>query len=198
MALFPQKTKTCEVVFIEQNVIVIKGHKYHHNEHELQEIRNDFKEIKKGLKAILNKIEPPIPPELEGKDEGYFSEIKITEGNSIISFIKGKLNIMALSLTDTQQASGVLTFKDKKLAIADVPDGNVTLSVADTNVATATYEDATNTVTVVAGQPGVTALTIKATNKAGADIPFDDIAIEVLGGDAVTGGVAFTDPIEQP
>ena len=130
--------------------------------------------------------------------EGYFSSLSIYEGNFLINSIKGKLNIMALSLTDTQQASGVLTFKDKKLAVTDVPDGAVTLTVADTSIATATYEDSTNTVTVVAGQPGVTALTIKATNKAGQDIPFEDIAIEVTSGDAATGGVEFGEPTEQP
>jgi hypothetical protein len=129
--------------------------------------------------------------------EGYFSSLSIHEGNSIISFIKGKLKIMALELTNTQQASGVLTFKDKKLAITDVPDGAVTLTSSDKNVFTATYEDSTNTVTVKAVNTGVAALSIKATNKAGNDIPFEDIAIEVKSGDAETGSIEFGTPTEQ-
>ena len=130
--------------------------------------------------------------------EGFFSSLSIYEGNFLINSITGKIKIMALSLTDTQQASGVLTFKDKKLAVTDVPDGAVTLTSSDENVFTASYEDSTNTVTVVAGQPGVAALSIKATNKAGQDIPFEDIAIEVKSGDAQTGSVEFTEPVEQP
>lgn len=130
--------------------------------------------------------------------EGFFSSFSFYEGNSLINSITGKLTIMALSLTDTQQASGVLTFKDKKLAVTDVPDGAVTLTSSDENVFTASYEDSTNTVTVVAGNPGVAALSIKATNKAGQDIPFEDIAIEVKSGDAQTGGVEFGEPTEQP
>jgi hypothetical protein len=135
-------------------------------------------------------------PQDRGKLSGYMSSLSIYEGNSLITTIKGK--IMALSMTNTQQASGVLTFKDKKLAITDVPDGAVTLTSSDENVFTASYEDATNTVTVLAVNSGVAALSIKATNKAGNDIPFEDIAIEILSGDAVTGGVDFGEPTEQP
>lgn len=137
-------------------------------------------------------------PQPENNLEGYFSSLSFYEGNLLINSIKGKLTIMALSMTNTQQASGVLTFKDKKLEITDVPDGAVTLTVADESIATASYEDSTNTVTVVAQKSGVTALSIKATNKAGNDIPFEDIAIEITSGDAATGGVEFTAPVEQP
>lgn len=133
----------------------------------------------------------------KGKQSGFISDLKVYEGKTILFTIKGKLNIMALTLTDTQQASGVLTFKDKKLAITDVPDGAVTVASSDTNVFTTSYEDSTNTVTVVAGQPGVAALSITATNQSGAAIPFDDIAIEVKGSDAATGGVEFGAPTEQ-
>jgi hypothetical protein len=129
--------------------------------------------------------------------EGYFSSLSIYEGNFLINSIKGKLKIMALELTNTQQASGVLTFKDKKLAVTDVPDGAVTLTSSDENVFTASYEDATNTVTVKAVNTGVAALTITATNKAGNNIPFEDIAIEVKSGDAETGSVEFGTPTEQ-
>jgi hypothetical protein len=194
--MFRSRKKKCEVHFIEEHIIIINGEQYHHNSHILQEIKKI--ELSNGRK--LDKI---IAGGTGGggtqpETEGYFSTFQIKDGDNIIFSTKGKFNFMALSMTDTQQASGVLTFKDKKLAITDVPDGAVQLTVADTNVATATYEDSTNTVTVVAGNPGVTALTIKATNKAGADIHFDDIAIEILGSDAVTGGVDFKDPTEQP
>lgn len=139
-----------------------------------------------------------VPGQTEDDTIGYFSEIKVYENKQLLYYLTGKFNLMALSLTDTQQASGVLTFKDKKLAVTDVPDGAVTLTSSDESVFTATYEDATNTVTVVAGNPGVAALSIKATNKAGTDIPFEDIAIEVKSGDAQTGGVDFGEPTEQP
>jgi hypothetical protein len=131
------------------------------------------------------------------KISGYFSSWSIYEKSLLITTIKGKLNIMALELTNTQQASGVLTFKDKKLAVTDVPDGAVTLTSSDENVFTANYEDSTNTVTVVAVNSGVAALSITATNKAGDNIPFEDIAIEVKSGDAVTGGIEFGTPTEQ-
>lgn len=144
------------------------------------------------------KDNPATPPPQEGTDEGYFSSWIVTEGNLLITSIKGKLNLMAVSMTDTQQASGVLTFKDKKLAVTDVPDGAVTLESTDENVFTASYEDSTNTVTVKANQPGVAALKIKAKNKAGNDIPFEDSAVEVTSGDAATGGVDFGTPVEQP
>jgi hypothetical protein len=126
---------------------------------------------------------------------GYMSSLSIYEETLLITQIKGK--IMALSMTNTQQAAGVLTFKDKKLAITDVPDGAVTLTSSDESVFTASYEDSTNTVTVKAVNAGVASLSITATNKAGNDIPFEGIAIEILSGDAVTGGVAFGEPTEQ-
>lgn len=170
---------------------------YHHNapNHDGHEDRL-LHTIDRKVDQILAKVSET--PDGGATTEGYFTSLSIFDGKQLLFTLKGKLNIMALSLLDTQQASGVLTFKDKKLAITDVPDGAVTLEVTDTNVATATYEDSTNTVTVVAGQPGVAALKIKATNAAGADIPFEDIAIEVKSGDAASGGVEFGAPTEQP
>lgn len=145
------------------------------------------------IKADCLEIEKP-----PARESGYFSNLSIFDGKQLLFTVKGKLNIMALELTNTQQASGVLTFKDKKLEITDVPDGAATVTSSDENVFTTSYEDATNTVTVIAVHSGVAALSIKATNKAGQDIPFEDIAIEVKSGDAVTGGVAFAEPTEQP
>lgn len=149
-----------------------------------------------ALLYILEIKKPETQPQDEGLI-GYFSSLKIYEGQQQLFSITGKLSIMALSLTNSQQASGVLTFKDKKLEITDVPDGSVTVTSSDEDVFTVSYEDSTNTVTVVAGTSGVAALSITATNKAGNTIPFEDIAIEVTSGDAATGGVAFGEPTEQ-
>lgn len=110
--------------------------------------------------------------------------------------ITGK--IMALSMNDGQQAAGTLTFVDKHGHNTDVPDGNVSLSVDDTGVATVSYDDPTNTVTVVAVAPGVTALHVSATNAHGDTLPFDDVAIEITAGDAVSGSIAFGTPTDQP
>lgn len=125
------------------------------------------------------------------KARGYISEISIDN-------IKIKGEIMALSMTDTQQASGKLSFVDKHGHDTDVPDGNVTVSSSDTNVATAEYDDPTNMVTVKAVAPGVAALSISATNAKGDVLPFEDVAIEIKSGDAVGGTVSFGEPTEQP
>lgn len=123
--------------------------------------------------------------------KSYISQITIDN-------IKITGKIMALSMTDTQQAAGVVSFVDKKGAPTDVPDGNVTVSTGDSSIATATYDDPSNTVTVVAGNPGVTALTIAAKDKNGNALPFDDVAIEITAGDAVSGSINFGTPTEQP
>lgn len=136
-----------------------------------------------------------IPPH-HSEDRGYFSSLVIKESNNILSRLKGKLIIMAISMTDTQQAQGVIVFVDKKGSTTDAT--SVVLTVADTNVATATYDDPTNTVTVVAGNTGVTALTIVAKDSKGIQLPFDDVAIEITAGDAVSGTITFGAPTEQP
>lgn len=136
--------------------------------------------------------------EHDNKQSGYFSSITISEEKTILLTLKGKLQIMALSMTDTQQAAGVLSFVDKKGNATDVPDGNVTVTSSDTNVASVSYDDPSNTITVVAGVPGVAALTIAATDKNGNALPFDDVAIEITAGDAVSGTISFGAPTEQP
>jgi len=83
------------------------------------------------IKKAIFKCDEPCERE-QSKEIGYFSSLKVFDGDILLTHIKGQLNIMALSLTDTQQASGVLTFKDKKLAITDVPDGAVTVTSSDT------------------------------------------------------------------
>lgn len=104
---------------------------------------------------------------------------------------------MALSMTDTQQAQGTVAFVDKKGNPTDVPDGNVSITSSDETIATVSYDDPSNTVTVVAGNPGVAALSIKATNKAGEALPFDDVAVEITAGDAASGTITFGTPTEQ-
>lgn len=104
---------------------------------------------------------------------------------------------MALALTDNQQAVGTLTFQDKKGAATDVADGAVTVTSSDEAVFTATYDDASNGVTVVAVGVGVGALSIKATNQKGGDVPFEDTAVEVKSDVASQGAVVFGEPTEQ-
>lgn len=132
------------------------------------------------------------------KQSGYFSELKMYDGKLLLTHLKGKLNIMALSMTDTQQASGTLAFVDKHGHATDVPDGNVTVSSSDEAVATASYDDPTNTVTVKAVAPGVATLTVAAKNAKGDTLPFEDTAIEIKSGDAVGGSITFGTPTEQP
>jgi uncharacterized protein YjdB len=105
---------------------------------------------------------------------------------------------MALSMTDTQQASGVLAFVDKHGHSTDVPDGNVTVTSSDPAVATAEYDDPTNTITVKAVAAGIATLSISAKNAKGDTLPFEDTAIEIKSGDAVGGTVTFGEPTEQP
>lgn len=151
------------------------------------------------LVSIYNKISDittnPIPTPTIYKS--YISSISISETGS--SFINNKIKgtIMALTLTDTQQAAGTLSFVDKKGNATDVADGAVTVTSSDESIATVSYLDDGNVITVVAGKPGVAALTIKATNQAGEDLPFEDVAIEVLSGNATAGTVTFGDPTEQ-
>lgn len=138
----------------------------------------------------------PIP------EKSYLSTLEIFDGKQLLFTVKGKISM--LKLTDTQQSVGKLEFVDGKGKFTDVPDGNVVVLVKGTGdtpgeeVASADYDDAKNEVTVKAVGPGVAALSIKAKNKAGEDLPFDDIAIEVTAGDAKSGRVVFGEPTEQP
>lgn len=106
-------------------------------------------------------------------------------------------SLMALSLSDTQQAIGGVTFVDGKGNTTDVADGAVTVTSSNEGVFTAVYDDPSNQITVKATGPGVATLSIKATSQSGADLPFEDTAIEVRTGDAVSGTVSFQTPTEQ-
>lgn len=132
------------------------------------------------------------------KQFGYFKRLSIFDGKQLLLNLKGKLSIMALSMTDTQQASGTLAFVDKHGHTTDVPDGNVTVSSSDDSVATASYDDASNTITVVAKAPGVAALSIVAKNAKGEILPFEDVAVEIKSGDAVGGTITFGEATELP
>jgi hypothetical protein len=127
---------------------------------------------------------------------GYFEELTISEDSHLITKIKGKLQIMALTMTDTQQASGTIAFVDKKGATTDA--ASVTITSSDESIATVSYDDPTNTVTVVAGLPGVATLTIDARQADGDELPFDDVAVEITASDAVSGTISFSAPTEQP
>lgn len=147
---------------------------------------------------IANRDDCRENPPIITDAKSYISKFSLYDGKQFLFSIRGKTNIMALSMTDTQQASGMLAFVDKKGAATDVADGAVTITSSDPSIAAVTYDDPTNTVTVVAGNPGVATLKVAATNKAGATLPFDDIAIEVLSGDAASGTISFGALTEQP
>lgn len=163
---------------------MIKVDVYHH--HEADDL---IRKLRKLIKKLLKD---------HTTTKGYFSTISIFDSKQLLLTLKGKLNIMALSMTDTQQAEGTLKFVDKHGHDTDVPDGNVTVSSSDEAVATASYDDPTNKVTVKAVAPGVAALKISATNAKGDALPFEDVAIEIKSGDAVGGSIEFGTPTEQP
>lgn len=48
MGLFTPKKKKAEITFIEENVIIVSGEKYHHHSHELSEIKSLLKTILKN------------------------------------------------------------------------------------------------------------------------------------------------------
>lgn len=166
---------------------MIKVDVYHHHEND-----DLIRKLRKLIKKLLNEHNDHTP------STGFFSTISIFDSKQLLLTLKGKLNIMALSMTDTQQASGTLSFVDKHGHTTDVPDGNVSVSSSDEAVATASYDDPSNTVTVKAVAPGVAALSIKAKNAKGDDLPFEDVAIEIKSGDATSGSISFGEPTEQP
>lgn len=122
--------------------------------------------------------------------EGYFSTIELSDVK-----IKGKFKIMALSITDTQKAVGTLSFSD--IHGHEVDAASVDVVSSDEAVFTVSYDDPTNAVTVLAIAPGVAALSISPKNSKGEILPFEDVAIEILGGDAVSGSIVFGPPTEQ-
>lgn len=139
----------------------------------------------------------------EDKSETYFSDFFLYDGQQLLFNIQGKLKFKKMRLKDTQQVVGTLSFVDKKGKPTDVPDGHVSVNIVNAGdaepgaIATASYEDEGNKVTVKAVGPGVAALVIAVTNAAGENLPFEDVAIEVTAGDAVSGTVVFGEPTEQ-
>lgn len=134
------------------------------------------------------------------KPYGFISAISIGEQPTsgiifhITTKIKGK--IMAISIKDTQQGVATLSFKDKKGADTDA--SSVTVTSSDESVATVSYDDPTNALTVVAGNPGVAELTIDAKDSAGNAVEFPATAIEVLPGEATAGTIGEFVVTEQP
>jgi len=122
----------------------------------------------------------------------YISNLSVLRGNQILLTIKGKLNVMAFSLKDNQKAAFQLKFVDAKGADTDAASVELTLDPNPGN-ATVAYDDPSNTVTFVAGTPGVHGIKIVAKDSAGNVLPFADVAAEVTAGDAVSGSV--TEPV---
>jgi chromosome segregation ATPase len=54
--MFPKK-RQCEITYIQENLIIVRGAKYHSNDHELQEIKKQYKSIIKILNKMANEIE---------------------------------------------------------------------------------------------------------------------------------------------
>lgn len=143
---------------------------------------------------------PPLPPPPVANQKSFISEADFWQAISVNSFnhlIKVKGKIMAVTLKDSQKVTGTLSFVDAKGAPTDVADGSVSVTSSDEAIATVSYDDANNKIEVVAGNPGVAAISIKATNQQGAELPFDDVAVEVTSGDAVSGTVTFDTPTNQ-
>jgi chromosome segregation ATPase len=53
MNLFKPKKKTIEITYIQENVILVRGEKFHRHDHELQEIRNALALLIKQNKKII-------------------------------------------------------------------------------------------------------------------------------------------------
>lgn len=102
---------------------------------------------------------------------------------------------MALTLKDTQKATGVIKFVDSKGADTDA--ASVVATSNNEGAATVSYDDPTNTLTVTAGLPGVAAIHIEAKDSAGNTLPVEDIAVEVTAGEAVGATIEFNPPTEQ-
>jgi hypothetical protein len=56
-SMFRKKTKSCEVVFIEENIIIVGKERYHHHSHELQEIKKLLLSNNLKLNKIMAKID---------------------------------------------------------------------------------------------------------------------------------------------
>lgn len=123
------------------------------------------------------------PPQDEEGVTGYSKDLFIYEENKLITSKKGKF--MAISMTDSQQASYTLAFVDKKGKTTDA--ASVELSIEPADQGTISYDDPTNTVTIVSNNPGVATIKTVPKDKNGNVLPFADEALEVTAGDAVSG-----------
>lgn len=102
---------------------------------------------------------------------------------------------MAITLKDTQKFTAQLSFVDSKGAATDA--ASVELISNNTEACTVEYDDPTNTITGVAGLPGVAALSIVAKDADGNTLPFEDVAIEVTAGNAVSGSLGNVEITEN-
>jgi hypothetical protein len=146
------------------------------------------------IMVVVNIYENGRKP--KGKASGYISSFSLYENGFLLFTIKGKLNLMAISMTDTQIATYTLAFVDKKNKPSDA--ASVELSLDNPDQGTITYDDPTNTVTITAGDPGVATIKTVAKNSAGEVLPFEDEALEIRAGDAVGGTRSDVVITEQP
>lgn len=57
MGIFQQKKKTCDVIFIEENIIIVGKERYHRHDHEFQEIKQSLSLIIKTLNKMGENIQ---------------------------------------------------------------------------------------------------------------------------------------------
>lgn len=137
----------------------------------------------KVIIRLLHKIEKLLTAD-NSPVSGYMYDLRIFENDKLITFIKGKFS-MAITLTDSQQATYQLSFVDKKGKATDA--ASVVLSLDPAGDTTIAYDDPSNTVTIVAGSPGISTIKTVAKDSKGNVLPFDDEALEVTAGDAISG-----------
>jgi seryl-tRNA synthetase len=77
MGIFKPKKKTCEITYIEENVIIIRGEKYHSHSHELQDIKNSLSLIIKTLNK-MSKTQAETAAEIRAiKDQNEKARLEI-------------------------------------------------------------------------------------------------------------------------
>lgn len=148
--------------------------------------------------VLFHASTPPPDCKHKRKPKKEVDQLSFTfELNNYKLKFKGK--IMALSMTDTQQAVATIKLLDKKGYETPVSDGMLVVSVDDESIATVELVGGELTVKAVA--PGVATglLEIDPDNN---DSTLDDdfsqeFAIEILPGQGVSASIVFGAPTEQ-
>jgi seryl-tRNA synthetase len=77
MGIFKPKKKTLEIIFVEENVIMVGKDKYHHHDSEIQEIKKQLFLINKTLKTMA-KTQSETAAELRAiKDQNEKARVEI-------------------------------------------------------------------------------------------------------------------------